>query len=254
MGRWQMQGNCTIVDVLLGALVASGSVHAQANDQWQFEATPYLWAAGMKGDVGVGNIEVEGVEVTFPDIMKSLRAGFMGSLEGRKDRFGFFADAIYMQLHQTHPAPRGFLGDVDAKVTQQVYSIAGSWRVDQGGEPIDLFAGVRTNYIKVNLDLSSSAMAPAGRTVDKNRNWADGFVGARIQVPIDARWRVVGYGDFGAGGSDSTWQVLAAVDYAMSPAAAAKFGYRYIKVDYHKDDFLYDMASGGFFAGVGLRF
>jgi hypothetical protein len=34
----------------------------------------------------------------------------------------------------------------------------------------------------------------------------------------------------------------------------AKFGYRYLKVDYHRDNFLYDVATGGPNAGIGLRF
>jgi hypothetical protein len=36
--------------------------------------------------------------------MKSLRAGFMGAFEARKDRFGVLFDAIYMQLGQSRPA------------------------------------------------------------------------------------------------------------------------------------------------------
>jgi len=29
---------------------------------------------------------------------------------------------------------------------------------------------------------------------------------------------------------------------------------RYLDIDYHHDDFLYDMATGGFCAAVGIRF
>jgi opacity protein-like surface antigen len=231
--------------------LACGGAFAQ---DWQLEATPYLWAAGMKGDVGVGSLSANGVEATFPDIAKSLRAGFMGSIEGRKDRFGFLVDAIYMQLNQTHPAPHGFLGDVHAKPTQQSYTVAAIWRAVPGEQPVDLFLGARTNYIKLDLDLSSSALAPNGRTVVKSRSWVDGFVGARIRYPVATRWTLVGYADIGAGGSDSTWQFSAGADYAVSPTATAKFGYRLIKADYHKDDFLYDMSSGGLYAGIGLRF
>ncbi|MGE5667845.1 MAG: hypothetical protein ACM338_06590 [Betaproteobacteria bacterium] len=40
----------------------------------------------------------------------------------------------------------------------------------------------------------------------------------------------------------------------MSPVTIARFGYRYLKVDDHRDDFLYDIATGGLYAGVGVRF
>src|SRR6266568_205600 len=82
------------------ALLALGSTtaHAQVTDRWQFEATPYLRAAGMKGDVGIGRLSAEGIETSFSDVFKSLRFGFMGAFEGRKDRFGFLVEAMYMKL------------------------------------------------------------------------------------------------------------------------------------------------------------
>src|ERR1043166_9692144 len=152
---------------------STGAAHAQATDRWQFEATPYLWAAGMKGDVGIGRLSAEGIEASFSDTLKSLRFGFMGAFEGRKDRFGFIVDAMYMQLSKSTPAPAGFLGDVHTRSTQQAYTIAGAWRAVDGNVPIDLVGGVRTNYLKLDLDLSASALAPQGRTVVKSRDWVD---------------------------------------------------------------------------------
>jgi opacity protein-like surface antigen len=79
-------------------------------------------------------------------------------------------------------------------------------------------------------------------------------IGGRIRYALDPQWTIVGYADIGAGGSDSTWQLAAGLDYAISPTMAARFGYRLLKVDYHRDNFLYDMSSGGLYAGVGMRF
>jgi hypothetical protein len=228
---------------------------ARAEDTgWQFEFTPYLWAAGMKGDVGIGELSAEGVQTSFSDILKSLRVGFMGTFEGRKDRTGFVVDAIYMQLTQTKPAPLPGFGDVHAKVTQQAYTAAATWRAIDGDVPVDLVAGARTNYIKLDLDLAGSVLVPQGRTVVQSHDWVDGFVGARVQYPLAPQWTLVGYADVGGGGSDYTWQAIGGVNYAISPTATAKFGYRYLKIDYHRGDFLYDMATGGFVAGIGMRF
>ena len=239
---------------LASLLFGAGSATAQVTDRWQFEATPYLWAAGMKGDVGIGRLTAEGVETSFSDIFKSLRFGFMGAFEGRKDRFGFLVDAIYMQLTQSKPAPLPVFGDVHARVTQQAYTVAATWRAVEGEVPIDLVGGVRTNYLKLDLDLSASALAPQGRTIVRQRDWVDGFVGARVQYPIAAQWALVGYADLGGGGSDFTWQAIGGINYAISPTTIAKFGYRYLKVDYHRDDFLYNMGTGGLYAGIGMRF
>jgi opacity protein-like surface antigen len=178
----------------------------------------------------------------------------MGAFEGRKDRFGFLVDVMYLQLSQTKPAPLPLFGDVHARPTQQAYALAGTWRALPGAAPVDLVVGVRINDVKLDLDLSSSALAPNGRTVVRSRSWADGFVGVRAQYPIAPQWSLVGYVDLGGGGSDFTWQALAGVNYAISPTMTAKFGYRYLKVDYHRDEFLYDIATSGIYAGMGFRF
>ena len=223
-------------------------------DRWQFEATPYLWAAGMKGDVGIGQLTAEGINTSFSDIFKSLRFGFMGAFEGRKDRFGFLVDAMYMKLSQTKPAPAPGFGDIHAKPTQQAYTLAGTWRAVEGNVPVDVVGGLRVNDLKLDLDLSSSVLAPQGRTIVRSRSWVDGFVGARVQYPVAPQWNLVGYLDLGGGGSEFTWQWLGGVNYAISPTTTAKFGYRYLKVDYHHDNFLYDVATGGFYASVGMHF
>ena len=241
--------------VVLAVPVATAEQsRGQPSDRWQFEATPYLWAAGMQGDVGVGRLTAEGVSANFSDILQSLRLGFMGAFEGRKNRYGFLFDALYLQLSQTKQAPFAGFGDIHAKPTQQMYTFAGTWRAVEGRVPVDVVAGVRTNDIKLDLAMSSSALAPQGRGLVRSRNWGDGFVGARVQYPLTSQWSLVGYVDVGGGGSDFTWQGLAGANYSITPTMTAKFGYRYLKVDYDHDDFLYDVATGGFYAGIGIRF
>lgn len=235
----------------VAAALWAGGAQAQQAGGWRFEAMPYVWGAGMSGDAGVGRLEASGVEVSFNDITENLRAGFMGSFEGRKGDFGFYVDAIYMKLHQSHQTPRLVVANVDAKVTQQAYALAGTWRAAEG---IDLFAGARTNYIKLDLDMSSSALAPQGRSVVKNRDWVDGYVGLRGRAPLGDRWAITGYADVGAGGADVTWQAMADVEYAVSRDASAKLGYRYFKVEYDKADFLYNMATAGVYLGLAMRF
>ena len=100
----------------------------------------------------------------------------------------------------------------------------------------------------------TNSVAPAGRcarasvaTVD-SRSTDEGS-DLHAARPVEA-----GYVDVGGGGSDFTWQALAGANYAISPTMTAKFGYRYLKVDYHRDNFLYDVATGGPNAGIGLRF
>jgi hypothetical protein len=43
-------------------------------------------------------------------------------------------------------------------------------------------------------------------------------------------------------------------NYEHSKTFAAKFGYRYLGVDYDKDGFVYDMGNSGLYLGLGIRF
>ena len=52
------------------ALVLIACAPARAEEQgdtparWHFKFTPYVWAAGLSGDVGVGKLSVTGVEAS----------------------------------------------------------------------------------------------------------------------------------------------------------------------------------------------
>lgn len=69
----------------------------QAKSAWTFELSPYLWMANIGGQVGFGPLQAE-PDVGFLDLVKRLDMGFMLHFEGRKDRWGFFFDGLYMSL------------------------------------------------------------------------------------------------------------------------------------------------------------
>jgi hypothetical protein len=236
----------------LQALVAAPLAAAQptAAADWQFEATPYLFASGLEGDVKIGRIPAAGVEVGFSDIAKSLDLGFMAALEGRKGDAGFLADFIYFKASQGGGTPGALYGDASADLTQQLFSLAATWRTPGSG--LDVLAGVRNLRIKADLQLTSGALS--GRRANDSRNITDGFAGARIQASMGERWSFVGYADIGTGSSDLSYQLLAGVNYASSKDLTWKAGYRFMSIDYAKDAFVYDMGYGGPYLAVGFRF
>jgi len=219
---------------------------------WRFEVVPYLWAAGLDGDVKVGRLPVAGVEASFSDVLDVLDFAFMTTFAGHKDRGGFLIDTIYMDLSDTAPTPDDVYGDADVGLTQQMYSAAGTYRVTDGKVPIDILGGLR--YVDLAGDLELTSGIAAGRKVSGGESWWDGFVGASIRWEFAEHWAVVGYGDIGGGGSKLTWQALAGVDWTFSPHLSGKFGYRYLSIDYDQNDLLYDMATAGGYAGLGIRF
>ena len=230
------------------ALAALAFASLPAAAQWQFEATPYLFASGIDGDVKVGRLPASGVEVSFSNLAKMLDYGFLGALEGRNGDLGFLADAVYMKVGTSGGTPGIAFGEAQGDMTQQVYSIAGTYRMGT----VDLLAGIR--YLRIKADLVITAGVISGRRANATKNFTDGIIGARFQAPLADRWTFVAYGDVGAGGSDLSYQLVGGVNYAASKDLTWKAGYRYMAVDYRKDEFVYDVGYAGPYLGVGLRF
>jgi hypothetical protein len=98
-----------LVGLLIVAALVLGAppAEAQAQDrptaamdgQWHFAVAPYFWTSGIKGDVSVKGLPEIPIEKPFSDIWSDFHVGFLGHFEGRKDRWGFATDVMYMDLH-----------------------------------------------------------------------------------------------------------------------------------------------------------
>ncbi|WP_165393324.1 outer membrane beta-barrel protein [Rivibacter subsaxonicus] len=249
-----------MASIVLAALQMPGHAQDVGSDRWQFELTPYLWAAGMDGTVRVNNRPEAGlaVEQSFSDIFKILEFALMGEFEARKGRWGLTADGVYFKVNDEGAVsgPLGFVTlGANANLTQQMYSLAGSYRLVEGGTPVDLFGGLRYTSVKWDIDIAASVPVVADRRLVRNNDWIDPFIGVRVQHALDDRWSLVGYADVGGFGvgSDLALQAMAGVRYAFRPDIVGKFGYRYISADYDRHDFQYDMANAGFYLAVGFR-
>jgi len=261
-------GNRRIASALLAgtlALGAGAAATAQTTTAqtggWQFELTPYIWAAGMKGDVQSGPLPKISVDVSFSDILDVLDFGLMGAFEARKGRWGMLFDAIYMKLEMDGTAsstgPGGLTVNAKLEMKQTLLAAAAMYRAVEGRSPVDVVGGLRYVKIEASADINGSLFGQTG-TVSRSgkEDWVDPYIGVRIQHPVSDRWTLVGYADIGGFGvgSDFTWQAIAGVNYDFSKSVSAKLGYRYLGVDYDKGGFLYDMDSYGAYLGVGIRF
>ena len=255
----------TFLMAALAATLLTQGAGVRAEEAWQFEATPYLWASGMKGDVQAGRLPKTAVDMSFSDIMDTLDFGLMGAFEARKGRWGILLDGIYMKVSDSATASRSGPGpigataraDAEARIEQSMLAGAVAYRVTDGPTAVDVIGGLRYTRLDVDAQIDASLFALAG-TVKRsgNKDWIDPYVGARIQYPFAPRWTFVGYGDVGGFGvgADFTWQASAGVSYEFSKSVSGVFGYRYFKVRYDQDGFLYDMSNDGIYLGAALRF
>src|SRR5262249_37243240 len=105
-----------------------------APSPWSFRVSPYLWFAGLNGDVGVNsNLPVVHVDVGFSDIFKSIDwfpppAMFVS--EVRYGRFGAFTDFMFLGLETDNAVAKGpVAATADLHLDTVVWTFGGSYRV-----------------------------------------------------------------------------------------------------------------------------
>lgn len=263
--RLHAAGLALATAVMFSAAPATAQSSGASRDAWSYEFTPYLWAAGMKGDTQAGSLPKTTTDMSFSDVLDVLDFGLMGAFEARKGRWGLFADAMYMKVSDSATVSRVGAGPFGATLTananvsmkQTMLAAAVMYRAIEGRTPLDIIGGLRYNKLDVEATADFTLLGlAASRTRSGDKDWVDPYIGVRIQQPLSDRWTFVGYADVGGFGvgSDSTYQLAAGFNYAFSQSVSAKVGYRHLKVDYDKGGFLYDMKTDGLYLGVGIRF
>jgi hypothetical protein len=222
---------------------------------WEVAFTPYIWAAGSTGEIGIprglGQIEVDR---NFSDVLGNLEFAFMGALELRNRRFVAMADIVYLNVGMEAEGirdPQYFRGTVDAEVFLAT-AAAGYRIVDQGRMFVDLLAGGRIVSLGTELELEGPRTT---RTADKSTSQVSPLIAARAAVPISDNLALGVYGD--AGGfiaSDIKWQILGTIQWDISRHWRLIAGYRYMDIHHDRADYEFDLSLSGPLLGVRYRF
>ena len=243
-----------VVPTLALAMLASPA----AAQEWKFSVTPYLWAAGLEGDIGAfPNLPTAEVDLSFGDVLEELDGAIMVKAEAQRGRLGLIMDVGYVKTDSstddvTIRDPR-FTG-VTLGNELLTATLAGAWRaVDEPQYSIDFVGGVR--FSKVSPDLALIVQDTVVRRANPDASWFDPVIGARTSVQLSPRWSLAAYGDVGGFGvsSDLTYQVLATASYAFNDRWALSAGWRHYGVDYEEDGFVYDVTQSGPIMGVTFR-
>jgi len=258
--------------IVLIAMLIPASARADAADStvahntWSFEFTPYLFMAGLDGDIGIGLVNTT-IDVPFSKILDHLDLGLMGNLEARKGRWALGLDAMYIDLSgvasQSVTGPFGRVdieGAVEASTIEQIYEAWGGYRLIDDKLKLDAFVGARYTSIESELYIATTTTAvvfPGGsRTIGGEFTWWDPVLGSRTTVPVSEEVAVVAIFDVGGFGigSNLSLQWLLAARWQFSNRFSAKVGYRYLYQDYEEDNIEWDMTTAGPIVGVGVRF
>ncbi|UXU86121.1 outer membrane protein [Burkholderia sp. S-53] len=228
-----------------------------ASSAWQFEFTPYLWAAGISGWSRIGaNTPTVKFNFNFSDVWRNLDIGAMGSFEARNGRWAVLFDGVFVKLSKdSRPLLGGALGHANLKLDETIFQLAGAYRVlDTPVTPVDVLLGVRITDLYGEFSFSQSVLLPNGPSRSNSTSWADAFLGVRAAYAFSDKWSVIGYADAGTGGTKYSWQLYGGLNYNFSKTIVAKLGYRVLTQKYEPSGFLFNVKTSGVYAGVGIKF
>ena len=195
---------------------------------WQFSIAPYLWAAGMDGEVGVAELEAD-FDLPFSDIISDLDFALMGHFDMRNDRWLLMSDLVYVDLGQSEDIVRDMVtGTMNADVELTLFEIAGGYRVSS---VFTLLAGARWVDMGARLRFTGDGVDDEA---EAGKSWIDPRVGAQAFIPLSDKWWVGLLGDIGGFGvgSDLTWHEYVNLGYRVSHLVAITLGYQALDVDY----------------------
>ena len=68
-----------------------------AAQEWNWQIAPYLWTAGVDGDLTLGPIDSK-IDVNFSDILDVLEGAVLLYAEGGNDNHGVFGNIAWLSL------------------------------------------------------------------------------------------------------------------------------------------------------------
>ncbi len=215
-----------------------------------FAVAPYLWAAGLAGDVRAGSGPGSSVAADFGDLLENLEGGVMLAGEAWLGReWGLLADVTWMDLAAEGTGP---LGNVAVRgETEMLHGqVSAMWRPEaQEQVVLDFLGGVRI------LDLESGLQTNTLK-VSVGETFLDPVLGLRATVPLGAGWQIVTLvdaGGFGIG-TDLSYQLLATVGWQMSESVGFGLGWRQLGIDFDEPDLAMDVAFSGPLLGMRISF
>jgi hypothetical protein len=227
-----------------------------ATDSWHISATPYLWLAGLDGNLNLFGHDAA-VHQSFGDIFSNLKIGFMGVTEVRRGQIGFLTDLLFVRVgdQQAIPVPQ-LPYPVQVELTTSTFTLTPefAYRVySQKHFAVDALGGFRYYHLGATSNFNAG---PVGQfTYSGSNNWADVIGGARFLARLTPKIGAFFIGDAGGGGSSPTWEIAYGAGYKIMRNATAQIGYR--RLYFNRQDgsnFGLEATQQGLILGTTIRF
>ncbi|WP_442204645.1 hypothetical protein [Rhizobium sp. RAF56] len=226
----------------------------QTSSGWTYTVTPYLWAAGISGDVGVRRLPEAHINADFGDIWNNLDFGAMVTGEARYDRYSIVGDVIYLKLSNDTATPRGIVAN-NVEVTSKTFTGflgAGYALLDAPNGHLDIVGGARLWSLDNTISFNGGFLD--GARGDSTKTWVDAMAGLKGNYFFTPQIYTTGWGLVGGGGADVDWDVGAGLGYKFNNTFSAEVGYRAMGVNYRDNGFVYDVVLQGPTVGLSIHF
>ena len=157
----------------------------QNHDDWQVSFTPYVWAAGVSGEI---ELPTGGAPVEFDrSITSDLKSAFMGALNVEHGDLVVFLSGNYLSLRSVSndiDAPAHLDGEVRTKLLETT-PLVGYKVVNAGDTSLELLGGARIISLKNDIHLE----LPQGQVdTERDRSTAAPVVASRFKTSLGGRW------------------------------------------------------------------
>jgi hypothetical protein len=223
---------------------------------WSVSVIPYLWLAGVTGDVTTAAGATASGSSTFQEYGSNLKIGVEGVIDLRWRRWHVISDGTWMKLEggdtrvlQT-PGPVTPILNLGV-ITTSAFGTAGvAYELPlKWDTAVDLYmAGRWWHFTSYEL----ATLGPLATSANSKTVWGDVVGGFRLRHAITEHWGVGLGADVGGGGSDVTWQTYASLKYMFNRHFGLGVGYRVLGVDYSSGGNQIDLTMRGLVLGIEL--
>ncbi len=268
-GRVALRLGGATCGVLLAAAASAADLQEppppmEPADTWRFAVAPYLWGAGLNGDVGLFGLQPVDIDMSFGDIFSDLKFGGMLVTELHNGTWGIFGDIIYVKTKAEETASRRILGvrtqlDFSVETSSFTGTFMGEYRAyATESVSVDLMGGARIWSVDNEIDasLAFGGNQVAAYSGSDGSTWVDPMIGIKARFDTGTPWFFNAWGMVGGFGasSDITWDVLGGAGYKWNDTFSIVAGYRALGVDYSDDGFVYDVVQQGPYFGTIIQF
>ena len=229
--------------------------------KFNFSIIPYAWFASIGGTVGEFDGEKYGFNKGFTFKNLHMYAAFIGKI--KYERVSFVFDISYVNYKsfgttsQNPNLPQELSANTTAKQWVSDLFIAYLFPSKSKKTMVDIYGGGRL----WNLDLEATILKPDGTqntAPGYSNSWLDPVVGVNAEFLLskDMKWAAWTKGDIGGFGVNSqmTWQMNVGVAYMLSKNIPLTLGFKYLGVNYYKNNLNWTVNEYGPTLGIGFRY